>query len=152
MKTETVFEQWVADTVNSGLQQVVKNGTGFAAAKAGRPVAGKTGTTNDNMSAWFAGYSPDLAAAVMLVKEDAKGVPVSLRGTGGLSTVTGGSFPARIWTAFMKGALKKTPATDFVTPEIPLPTDAPTELPSGTPTVDPSASPSSGDAAQPINP
>lgn len=152
MKTETVFEQWVADTVNSALQQVVKNGTGFAAAKAGRPVAGKTGTTNDNMSAWFAGYSPDLAAAVMLVKEDAKGVPVSLRGTGGLSTVTGGSFPARIWTAFMKGALKKTPATDFVTPEIPLPTDAPTELPSGTPTVDPSASPSSGDAAQPINP
>ena len=124
MKNETVFEQYVADTVNSALQRVVTNGTGFAAAKAGRPVAGKTGTTNDNMSAWFAGYSPDLAAAVMLVKEDAKGVPVTLRGTGGLSTVTGGSFPARIWTAFMKAALKKLPATDFVEPVEPLGTSS----------------------------
>ena len=144
MKNETVFEQYVADTVNSALQRVVTNGTGFAAAKAGRPVAGKTGTTNDNMSAWFAGYSPDLAAAVMLVKEDAKGVPVTLRGTGGLSTVTGGSFPARIWTAFMKAALKKLPATDFVEPVEPLPVDT------ATPT--PTDSQSPDDAAQPINP
>jgi len=144
MKNETVFEQYVADTVNSALQRVVTNGTGFAAAKAGRPVAGKTGTTNDNMSAWFAGYSPDLAAAVMLVKEDAKGVPVTLRGTGGLSTVTGGSFPARIWTAFMKAAVKKLPATDFVEPVEPLPVDT------ATPT--PTDSQSPDDAAQPINP
>lgn len=144
MKNETVFEQYVADTVNSALQRVVTNGTGFAAAKAGRPVAGKTGTTNDNMSAWFAGYSPDLAAAVMLVKEDAKGVPVTLRGTGGLSTVTGGSFPARIWTAFMKAALKKLPATDFVEPVEPLPVDT------ATPT--PTDSQSPDDAAQPISP
>ena len=144
MKNETVFEQYVADTVNSALQRVVTNGTGFAAAKAGRPVAGKTGTTNDNMSAWFAGYSPDLAAAVMLVKEDAKGVPVTLRGTGGLSTVTGGSFPARIWTAFMKAAVKKLPATDFVEPVEPLPVDT------ATPT--PTDSQSPDDAAQPISP
>lgn len=149
MKSETVFEQWVADTVNSALQRVVTNGTGFAAAKVGRPVAGKTGTTNDNLSAWFAGYSPDLAAAVMFVKQDANGAPVTLRGTGGLTTVTGGSFPARIWTAFMKAALKKTPVSDFVTPEAPLPTETATDLPTGEPTAEPS---SSGDAAQPINP
>ena len=121
MRTTTTFEQYVADTVNAALRSVVTNGTGFAANKVGRPVAGKTGTTNDNLSAWFAGYSPDLAAAIMFVKEDEKGIPVTLRGTGGLSTVTGGSFPARIWTEFMKGALKKVPKSDFVPPELPLP-------------------------------
>ena len=145
MKTETVFEQYVADTVNAALRKVVTNGTGFAANKVGRPVAGKTGTTNDNMSAWFAGYSPDLAAAVMFVKEDAKGVPVSLRGTGGLSTVTGGSFPARIWTAFMKAALKNVPVSNFVEPQLPLPVD--TAVPMDTATAEAGI----GDAAAPIN-
>ena len=147
MKTETVFEQYVADTVNAALRSVVTNGTGFAANKVGRPVAGKTGTTNDNLSAWFAGYSPDLAAAVMFVKEDAKGIPVTLRGTGGLTTVTGGSFPARIWTAFMKGALKKLPVSNFVEPELPLPVDTyvPVDTTTGT-TTD-----TTGDAAKPIS-
>lgn len=150
MRTTTTFEEYVADTVNAALRSVVTNGTGFAANKVGRPVAGKTGTTNDNLSAWFAGYSPDLAAAVMFVKEDEKGIPVTLRGTGGLATVTGGSFPARIWTEFMKGALKKTPPRDFVEPEIPLPdfTDTPGESPMPT---DQATAPTEGDGAVPIS-
>lgn len=154
VQTSQVFDEYVADTVNAALRRVVTNGTGFAAAKAGRPVAGKTGTTNDNMSAWFAGYSPDLAAAVMFVKEDDNGAPVSLRGTGGLSTVTGGSFPARIWTAFVKAALEGTPKTKFVQPQVvlPAPTDIPTVDPSATatPTPTPTESTVSGDGAAPV--
>jgi membrane peptidoglycan carboxypeptidase len=122
------FSSDTADTVNYALRKVVTDGTGFAAMGLGRPAAGKTGTTNDNKSALFAGYTPQLAAAVMLVKDGKDGLPVSMSGVGGLRTVTGGSFPARIWTAFMKGALKGQPVEQFTDPAN-LPTASPT--PSG---------------------
>ena len=148
------FSTDITDTVNYALQKVVSEGTGFAARALGRPAAGKTGTTNDNMSAWFSGYTPDLATSVMLVKDGPGGQPISLSGTGGLSTVTGGSFPARIWTAYMKGALQGLPITNFAplptgvpngakptaTPSesaLPLPTDVPSASPSETPSVTP---------------
>jgi len=133
------FSSDVADTVNYALRKVVTNGTGVTAKGLGRPAAGKTGTTNGNLSAWFAGYTPQLAAAVMLVKDGSDGNPVSMSGVGGLRTVTGGSFPARIWTAFMKGALEGQPVERFVEPTN-LPTATPT--PSPTVTVTPSTSPS----------
>mgnify|MGYP006269578509 CR=1 FL=1 len=117
-KTTQAFSAPVADTVSYALQKVVQVGTGFAARGLGRPAAGKTGTTNDNMSAWFSGFTPDLSTAVMLVKDGSNGQPVSLAGTGGMAKVTGGSFPARIWTAYMKGALKGVPVSQFP----PLPT------------------------------
>jgi membrane peptidoglycan carboxypeptidase len=121
------------------LQKVVTNGTGKAAQELGRPAAGKTGTTNDNKSALFAGFTPELAAAVMFTKDGPDGTPISLAGTGDMESVTGGSFPARIWTAFMKGALQDLPVTKFA----PLPKGQPngakpTSSPSGSPT--PSAS------------
>ena len=103
----------VADQVTDTLCQVVTRGTGYRAAWLSRPAAGKTGTTDNNMSAWFVGYTPELSAAVMLVKDGTNGKPVSLSGTGGLQTVTGGSFPTMIWTAFMAAALKGTPVQDF---------------------------------------
>jgi membrane peptidoglycan carboxypeptidase len=133
------FSSDVADTVNFALRKVVTDGTGFAARGLGRPAAGKTGTTNGNLSAWFAGYTPQLAAAVMLVKDGSDGNPVSMSGVGGLRTVTGGSFPARIWTAFMKAALKGQAVERFVEPA-----NLPTATPSVTPsvTVTPSATPS----------
>jgi membrane peptidoglycan carboxypeptidase len=126
--------------VNFALQKVVTNGTGYAALGVGRPVAGKTGTTDENKSAWFAGYTPDISAAVMLIKQDENGNPISLSGTGGMSSVAGGSFPARIFTAFMRGAHKDLAITKFTKPLVmpsitasasPLPTDSvsPTGLP-----------------------
>lgn len=110
------FDSSVMDTVNYALSRVVTNGTGTRAKALGRPAAAKTGTTDDNKSAWFAGYTPQLSAAVLMAKEDADGVPISMAGTGGLSSVTGGSFPAAIWTKFMTDALKKEPVQDFNDP------------------------------------
>ena len=129
-KTQQAFSAPVADTVSYALQKVVQVGTGFAARALGRPAAGKTGTTNDNMSAWFSGFTPELATSVMLVKDSANGQPISLAGTGGMDKVTGGSFPARIWTAYMRGALAGTKITQFPPlPKGPLSTLAPGKSP-----------------------
>ncbi len=115
-RPDAAFDTDTADTVTYALTKVVTDGTAFAAQALGRPAAAKTGTTDDNKSAWFVGYTPQLATAVLMAKEDADGLPVSLAGTGGLTTVTGGSFPAAIWTAFMKGALAGLPRVDFAPP------------------------------------
>lgn len=128
------FDSNTADTVNYALQKVVTNGTGRVAQDLGRPAAAKTGTTNDNKSAWFVGYTPQLVTAVMMVKDGPNNQPVSLSGTGGLSTVTGGSFPARIWTAYMKAALEGQPVQQFDRPA-----DIPSTSPSASVTVTPSA-------------
>jgi membrane peptidoglycan carboxypeptidase len=112
----TVFGAEIANTVSYSLFKTVTNGTATAALALDRPAAAKTGTTDDNKSAWFAGYTPQISAAVLMAKEDPSGIPISMSGTGGLTTVTGGSFPAAIWTAFMKDALKKEPVVDFPAP------------------------------------
>ena len=112
-QTQEVFAADVMADLTYALKNVVTNGSGFAALKLGRPVAGKTGTSQSNASAWFSAYTPQLAASVALFRDDAT---QSLKGVGGLATVTGGSFPARIWTAFMKGALKGEPVLDFPAP------------------------------------
>ncbi len=124
-RTSSAFDSDVADTVTYGLNRVVTNGTGSTALALGRPAAAKTGTTDDNKSAWFVGYTPQLSTAVLMAKEDAAGLPVSLSGTGGLSTVTGGSYPAAIWTAYMTAALEGLPVEDF--PEPPAAALAPPE-------------------------
>ncbi len=112
----TAFSTDVANTVSYSLNKVVTSGTARAALALDRPAAAKTGTTDDNKSAWFAGYTPQISAAVLMAKEDPSGMPISMSGTGGLSTVTGGSFPAAIWSAFMKDSLKNEPVIDFPAP------------------------------------
>jgi len=112
-QTEEVFSKEVMADVTYALKSVVNGGTGAAALALGRPAAGKTGTSQSNASAWFSGYTPQLAAAVSFFRDDAT---QTLNGIGGLTSVTGGSFPARIWTAFMKGALKGQPVMDFPAP------------------------------------
>jgi membrane peptidoglycan carboxypeptidase len=92
-----------AEIVNQLLQGVVTGGTGTAAALPDRPVAGKTGTTENYGDAWFVGYTPQLVAAVWV------GYPKGLRPMltewhGG--PVVGGTFPASIWKTFMQSALK----------------------------------------------
>lgn len=113
---EQRFEPEVADQVNAALQGVVTKGTATRAQAVGRPVAGKTGTTDDNKSAWFVGYTPQASTAVMMSKEDANGNPVTLRGTGGMRKVFGSSFPLAIWTEQMKTYHSELPFEDFVDP------------------------------------
>jgi membrane peptidoglycan carboxypeptidase len=137
-KPVQAFSTDIADIVNYALQKVVTSGTGKAAKALGRPVAGKTGTTNDNKSALFAGYTPELATAVMFVKDGPDGQPMSLSGTGGMTSVTGGSYPARIFTAYMKAALKDLPVQKFAglpsgQPNGANPTDSPSASPAPTP-------------------
>ena len=148
-ETKVVFAEGDSRKVNYALRQVVTNGTGYAALGAGRPVAGKTGTTDENKSAWFAGYTPDLAAAVMLIKQDENGLPISLSGTGGVESVAGGSFPARIFTAFIRGALEGKPEAKFKRPSATaVPTISASPLPWWSPT--PGATPT--DSATPTDP
>ena len=112
-KHTQAFSRTVADSVTYALREVVKRGTGVAAGAAGQPAAGKTGTTNEHKGAWFVGYTPTMTAAFMFTKDDAMGNPVSLNGTGGLGSFTGGSFPARTWAEFTKRALAGEPVRQF---------------------------------------
>ena len=112
-QTQEVFSKEVMADLTYALKSVVNGGTGSAALALGRPAAGKTGTSQSNASAWFAGYTPQLSTSVALFRDSAS---ESLNGIGGLTSVTGGTFPARIWTAFMKGALKGEPVMTFPAP------------------------------------
>ncbi|MGA0857196.1 MAG: penicillin-binding transpeptidase domain-containing protein, partial [Candidatus Nanopelagicales bacterium] len=144
VEANEMFDPNVIASVNYALEQVVKFGTGVNARVPGAAIAGKTGTTDENKSAWFAGYSNSLTAVVMLMKQDANGNPISLNGTGGLGSVTGGSFPARIFAAFMKAALSEFPSTPFIEPTAtPSITATPTESPTSTETSEPSPTPTS---------
>ena len=118
-ETKRAYSTQVADEVSFALQQVINVGTGVRAKAIGRPAAGKTGTTDGNKSAWFAGYTPQLATAVMMVKQDASGNPISLAGTGGMKSVTGGSFPALMWTAYMKASHVGLPVLEFAPTLVP---------------------------------
>ena len=112
-QTQEVFSKEVMADLTYALKSVVNGGTGAAALSLGRPAAGKTGTSQSNASAWFSAYTPQLAASVALFRDSAS---ESLNGIGGLTSVTGGTYPARIWTAFMKGALKGEPVMTFPAP------------------------------------
>ena len=112
-QTQEVFSKDIMADLTYALKATINGGTGAAALKLGRPAAGKTGTSQSNASAWFSAYTPQLAASVALFRDSAS---ESLNGIGGLTSVTGGTFPARIWTAFMKGALKGQPIMSFPAP------------------------------------
>jgi len=111
--TEEVFSKDVMADLTYALKGTITGGTGAAALALGRPAAGKTGTSQSNASAWFSAYTPQIAASVSFFRDNAT---QSLNGIGGMTSVTGGSFPARIWTQFMKGALKGEPVMSFPAP------------------------------------
>jgi penicillin-binding protein 1A len=104
---EHVLDPMTAYQVTSMLEGVVTRGTAVAVGKLGKPLAGKTGTTNDERDAWFVGYSPDLAVGVFVGYD--KPTPMG-RGS------TGGRLAAPIFKAFMKQALAGKPAIPFRVP------------------------------------
>ena len=114
VQAQEVFRKDVMADLTYALSKVTTSGTAaVVGSRVARPTAGKTGTSNDNASAWFNGYTPEVAASVAFYRDDAT---QSLNGIGGLTSVTGGSFPARIWAEFVKGYLKKAPVQEFPAP------------------------------------
>ncbi|MFF5206678.1 transglycosylase domain-containing protein [Streptosporangium sp. NPDC000396] len=109
-KGRRVFSEQTAVDATYALSQVVTGGTGSAARLYDRPVAGKTGTTDDSASVWFAGFTPQMAAAVDMFRDDHK--PVVVNG----SVQYGGTYPAQIWRAFMTEAMSGKPVKEFAEP------------------------------------
>ncbi len=108
--TSRAFDAGVAADATVAMQQVVQNGTGTRARlAAGRPTAGKTGTTDRSNNVWFCGFTPQLSAAVWFGYGD---VSRSVAGTGGKES-TGGQFSAPVWKAFMDAALAGQPQRPF---------------------------------------
>ncbi|MDX3909263.1 MAG: PBP1A family penicillin-binding protein [Sphingobium sp.] len=95
---------WVAAGITDLLQTAVNTGTGKAA-QIGRPVAGKTGTTNSNKDGWFMGFSSGITTGVWMGRDNARAV-------GGLQ---GGRAPAQAFAQYMKVAVAKRPAEPFET-------------------------------------
>ena len=119
IEREQVLKEVVADNVTAILRGVLEGGGTASGKGIGRPAAGKTGTAQDNKDAWFVGYTPSLSTAVWMGFPDPDPVTGQiplLKGIKGVGAVTGGSFPAATWQAFMKAALADVEVTDFNEP------------------------------------
>ena len=104
---DRVLDPVTAYQVTFMLKGVVDNGTGFRARRLERPVAGKTGTTNDSFDTWFMGFTPDLVA----------GVYVGMDTPEEMGKETGSSAASPIFVDFMEDALKSRPKVPFRIPE-----------------------------------
>lgn len=97
-----------AHVITSLMQSVIKNGTATKVKALKRPVAGKTGTTNNYVDAWFMGYSPELVTGVWVGKD--KDEPLGRNETGSRAAIP-------IWLQFMQEALANEPIINFPVPE-----------------------------------
>ena len=104
--TEVLSPQ-IAAVMNGLLEGVITDGTGAAAASLGRPLAGKTGTTDDCTDAWFIGYTPDLVVGVWVGFDTKKSLG---------SRETGAQAALPIWMSFMADAFHDAPPVPF--PEV----------------------------------
>jgi penicillin-binding protein 1A len=108
-----VLDPNVAWTETDMLKGVIKHGTAAnSLARYPWPAAGKTGTTDGNVDAWFVGYTPEFTAAVWMGNPDGE---IKMNNVGGIN-VFGGTYPARIWGAFMDQAVSGLPREDFPAP------------------------------------
>lgn len=116
-----VLEPEVATEISNVLPGVIEDGTGTNA-NIGRPAAGKTGSSQNNVDGWFCGYVPQLATAVWVgfakPRPDRTGrlQPVPMTPPNTRITVYGGTYPALIWASFMKKALADQPVEPLVDP------------------------------------
>ncbi len=104
---EQVLDPYTAYQITSMLEGVVQRGTATSIREVGKPLAGKTGTTNDFRDAWFVGYSPDLAVGVFIGYDQPRNL-----GSG----MTGGRLAAPVFRDFMMAALDDQPAVPFRVP------------------------------------
>jgi penicillin-binding protein 1A len=104
---EQVLDPLTAYQMTSILEGVVQRGTAQTVKALGKPLAGKTGTTNDAKDVWFVGFSPDLAVGVFLGFDQPKSLG---------NAATAGQYAAPVFRDFMQMALKDKPATPFRVP------------------------------------
>ena len=129
---EEAVEPRIADTVSAVLTETPRTGTAQRAAL-DRPMAAKTGTTQENADAWLAGYTPEYTAVVWVGNPEGNEPIPDVDGV----AVQGGTVPAMIWHDFMVEALADVPPTEFPEPDPELlkDTSPPVEL-TATPSVD----------------
>ncbi len=108
VKSEQVIDPRIAFMTSYIMRDVVESGTGRRVKSIGRPVAGKTGTTNDIRDAWFIGFTPSLIAGVWIGFDQET--------TLGKNEV-GGRAAAPVWLYFMEKVLQHMPVEAFPTPE-----------------------------------
>jgi membrane peptidoglycan carboxypeptidase len=106
-----VFSPTTAWYTTLMLREVVDNphGTAHSAIKVNRPVAGKTGTIQNEQAGWFVGYTPDLVLAVNVFNDTVDGKRANAK-------ITGGSMPAKVFNYILKNTLKGKPVKDFQKP------------------------------------
>ena len=104
---EQVLDPLTAYQMTSILEGVVQRGTAQTVKAVGKPLAGKTGTTNDAKDVWFVGFSPDLAVGVFLGFDQPKSLG---------NAATAGQYAAPVFRDFMQMALKDKPPTPFRVP------------------------------------
>jgi membrane peptidoglycan carboxypeptidase len=147
-ESDRAFSTAVARDATVAMRSVVRSGTGTRADLGVRPVAGKTGTTDEHKSAWFVGYTPQLATAAAMWRQGKDGSLKSLKGIGGYNEIYGGTVPAELFKRFMNEALADDEIEQFGPPgnvgsvapwAVPKPEPSPSEpaLPSPAPTCTP---------------
>ena len=148
------FEEDVMADTTYALQQVVSGANGSAdkvAAQMDRPVAAKTGSSSDNKSAQFVGFTPQVVTAVTLYQTGTDGSEESIEPWGDYEEITGSTYPADIFINYMKVAHEGLEVEDFpepadipatrggTVPETANPTGEPEEQATATPTAQPEA-------------
>ena len=108
-----VFDEGVMADATYAMTQVVQRGSGTTALELDRPVAAKTGSSSDNKSAQFVGYTPQVVTAVTLYQSGTDGSEESITPWGEYDEITGSTYPADIFTQYMKTALADLPEEDF---------------------------------------
>ena len=106
-RREQVLDPMTAYQITSMMEGVVQAGTATVVKEVGKPIAGKTGTTNDEKDAWFIGFSPDLVVGIYVGFDKPRNL-----GRG----MTGGHLAAPIANDFLKLALADKPAVPFKVP------------------------------------
>jgi penicillin-binding protein 1A len=114
-KRKRIVSAGTAWAVTQVLSKNIRFGTGYPNATLNRPAAGKTGTTENHVDAWFDGYTPDLATVVWMGYPQSS--KIEMTNVHGIS-VTGGTFPAQIWHEVMVAALWNKPQRDFPPPKV----------------------------------
>ena len=105
------LEASTASDVTYALEQAVSSGTGTAAQLWDHPVAGKTGTTNGSVAAWFVGYTPQLSTAVGVYSGNNESFQIPGH------NISGGGLPAQMWKSYMNRAMEGYERASFPGPE-----------------------------------